>query len=202
MTRSLATLALAASLALAGCSQDEAVEPPTIGSDEPSDSTPSTEPSPSPSEPSEPEEAFDGEGHLAMRGDIRATGGQEQAVVDAWIAYWQVRMDAFAVPEVDPAALGEVAQGDAASQVVGYVSYLEENKLRTEGDLRFDISRVSVKGPRAVVQACVTNQSVDVRRNGSPAEPLTPFYEFQGRLSRVSDTWIVSRVIDTGSGPC
>jgi hypothetical protein len=137
-----------------------------------------------------------------MPGDVRAPGEEQRAAVDAWLAYWQVRLDAFAVPEVDPTALGEVAQGDAASQVVSYVDYLQRNDLRTEGDLRFDVDRVRVRGSQARLQACVTNQSVDVRADGRPAEPLTPFYEFEGHLTRVSDDWAVTRVIDIGSGPC
>jgi hypothetical protein len=184
--------------ALPGCSQDEAAPPPTIGDD----SQAATEPSPTASEGAAPAERFDGRGHVAMPGDVRVSGREQQAAVDAWLAYWQVRLDAFAVPEVDPTALGEVARGDAASQVVSYVDYLQRNDLRTEGDLRFDVDRVRVRGSQARLQTCVTNQSVDVGADGRPAEPLTPFYEFEGHLTRVSDDWAVTRVIDIGSGPC
>ena len=111
-------------------------------------------------------------------------------------------MDAFAGPELDPVELGRVAQGDAASQVVSYVAFLKQKKLHTEGDLRFDVSRVRVRGNGAVLRTCVTNQSIDRRANGRAAEPLTPFYEFEGHLARVSDAWAVTRVIDVASGPC
>ena len=187
---------------LAGCSEEDAAPPPTIGDDTSESAAASPSGSASESRSATPEETFDEEGHLAMPGDINASGAEQRAVVDAWLAYWQVRMDAFAVPEVDPTALGEVAQGDAASQVVGYVDYLEQNGLTTEGDLRFDVTRVRVRGSTARLETCVTNQSVDRRANGRAAEPLTPFYEFEGRLTRVSDAWAVTRVIDIGSGPC
>ncbi|HET6654581.1 MAG TPA: hypothetical protein VFH10_18230 [Nocardioides sp.] len=188
--------------ALAGCAEDEAAPPPTIGDDTSESAAESPSESPTGSESASPEETFDDEGHVAMPGDIKVSDEEQQAVVDAWLAYWQVRMDAFAGPEIDPTALGEVAQGDAASQVVGYVDYLEQNKLTTEGDLRFDVTEVRVRGSSARLVTCVTNQSVDRRANGRAAEPLTPFYEFQGHLTRVSDAWAVTRVIDIGSGPC
>lgn len=191
--------ALAACLCtLAGCSRGEASPPPVIGDD----TSASAQPSAVEPESGPPAEAFDDQGHLAMTGDIRVSGEQQRAVVDAWLAYWQVRLDAFAAPELDPTALGEVAQGDAVSQVVSYVDYLQRNDLRTEGDLRFDIGGVRVRGGQARLQTCVTNQSVDIRANGRPAEPLTPFYEFEGHLTRVSEGWAVTRVIDIGSGPC
>jgi hypothetical protein len=195
--------ALAACLcALTGCSDDNAAPPPTIGDDSSSSPTASPGESASERESATPEEQFDDKGHLAMPGDINAADEEQRAVVDAWLAYWQVRMDAFARPEVDPTALGEVAQGDAASQVVAYVDYLEQNELTTEGDLRFDVSKVRIRGSSARLESCVANQSVDRRANGRAAEPLTPFYEFQGHLTRVSDAWAVTRVIDIGSGPC
>lgn len=202
MTRKLrTTLALVASLLLlAGCSDDAAAPPPVLG-DDPSVSEEPT-PTETPSPTSEPEGEFDDEGHVAMRGDIKAPGAEQQGAVDAWLSYWQVRMDAFAVPEADPAAIGAVASGDAASQIVSYVRYLEQRRLHTEGDLLFDVSDVKVKGDGAVLQSCVVNRSIDRRANGRAAEPLTPFYEFEGHLVRVSDTWAVTRVIDTGGGPC
>jgi hypothetical protein len=188
--------------ALTGCSDDETASPPTIGDDNTASSTASPDGPTSERESAAPEEQFDDEGHVAMPGDINVSDGKQQAVVDAWLAYWQVRMDAFAGPEVDPTALGAVAQGDAASQVVAYVDYLEQNELTTEGDLRFDVSKVRIRGSSARLESCVANQSVDRRANGRAAEPLTPFYEFQGHLTRVSDAWAVTRVIDIGSGPC
>jgi hypothetical protein len=199
----VAALVLAATLAaLTGCSGDEAAPPPTIGDDTSESAAASPSESASESKGPTPGETFDDEGHVAMPGEVHASGDDQQAVVEAWLAYWQVRMDAFAEPEVDPTALGEVAQGDAASQVVAYVDYLEQNELTTEGDLRFDVSKVRVRGSSARLESCVTNQSVDRRANGRAAEPLTPFYEFAGHLTRVSDAWAVTRVIDIGSGPC
>jgi hypothetical protein len=207
MTRTLAAaLALAAGLSvLSACSEGEAAPAPTIGDDTSATESPSPAPSESgsPAESAAPQGTFDGEGHVAMLGEVEVRDDDQQAVVDRWLAYWQVRMDAFAVPEADPSAIGAVAQGDAAGQIVSYVRYLEQKRLRTEGDLMFDISRVRVRGNEAILQTCVTNRSVDLRAaTGKAAEPLTPFYEFEGRLARVSDTWTVTRVIDTGSGPC
>ncbi len=152
--------ALAVSLcALTGCSDDDAAPPPTIGDDSSTSSTASSDGSTSERESATPEEQFDDEGHVAMPGDINVSDEEQQAVVDAWLAYWQVRMDAFAGPEVDPTALGAVAQGDAASQVVAYVDYLEQNELTTEGDLRFDVSKVRIRGSSARLESCVANQS-------------------------------------------
>ena len=201
-------LLLAATLfALSACSDGQAAPPPTIGdgaggSDDAASASPSDEAGAHASASPTEEEPFDEDGHVAMPGDVRVSGKDKQDVVDAWLAYWQVRMDAFSTPEVDPVALGAVAQGDAASQVVSYVDYLQQKGLHTEGDLRFDVGSVRLRGDTAVLRSCVTNQSVDRRPNGRAAEPLTPFYEFQGHLTRVADSWSVSRVVDTGSGPC
>lgn len=204
MLTKLAALALVGCLVVvAGCSQDEpAGPPPTIGADDASSAAPSEEATPS--APADPAGGFDDEGNEAF---LTAEAAQpvpaKQEVVDAWLAYWKVRLAAFGGPELDPAALGEVASGKAAEQVISYVRYLEDKKLRTQGDLRLGVERLRVTKDRARLTSCADNLSVDVRSNGKPAEALKPFYTIGGTLERVEgQAWVVTDVVRLGIGPC
>lgn len=199
MTRTLAA-ALAASLSvLSACSAGEAAPPPTIGDD----ASTSVEPSPAAPESAAPGDTFDDRGHDASLGRVRASGPEQQAIADAWRAYWQVRLDAYAGPSLDPAALGAVAEGEAVEQVVSYVGYLERKNLRTEGDVRLGVAKVRVRGDRATIESCGENRSVDVRRNGTPAEIVQPFYLVKGSFRRVEDgRWVVTDVVRLNTNPC
>ena len=194
------TLVLAASLAvLSGCSEEEPAPSPTIGDD----ATGSPDPTPSPSPSAAPEEAFDEQGHEALLGRTKVAGPEQEAIADAWRAYWQVRLDAYAGPSLDPTALGEVAQGEAAEQVISYVGYLERENLRTEGDVRLSVARVRVRGDQATIESCGENRSVDVRPNGRPAEIMQPFYLVRGTFQRVeTDRWVVTNVVRLNTNPC
>ena len=184
---------------LMGCSADE--ETPAgeveLGTSQ------SEEPSPSPTPVEEPAGEADEQGHEVFPGRLAVKNDEQQAVADAWIAYWQTRFAAFAGPELDPAALGEVATGSAAEQVISYVRYLQDEKLRTRGDAVIAVEAVAIKGQRATVRSCARNYSVDVKQsNDEPAEPLNPFYTFRGELQRASDGWVVADAIRLDTGPC
>ncbi|RYU12754.1 hypothetical protein [Nocardioides iriomotensis] len=175
------TVVLACALSvLAGCSSD--ADTPAreveLGTSQPS------EPSPSPTESEDPAGEADDEGHEIYPGRVAVKDDERQAVADAWIAYWQTRFDAFAGPELDPAALGEVATGKAAEQVIAYVRYLQDEKLYTRGDAVIAVGAVRITGRQATVRSCAQNWSVDVKQgNDRPTEPLNPFYTFRGVLS-------------------
>lgn len=193
---------LACALALlGGCSSEDPApaEEIELGSS----SRPTDDPSTSPSESaSDPQGEFDAEGHEIHAGKVPA-GDDQRAVADAWLAYWQTRFDAFAGPELDPAALGRVANGKAAEQVISYVRYLEDKGLYTKGDALIGVSGVKVKGDEATLRSCVQNLSVDVKqKTDRPAEQLQPFYTLRGVLNRVSDQWAVTAVTRLGTNPC
>ena len=194
------TVVLACALSvLAGCSSDADTPAREIELGTPQ----SAEPSPSPTESVDPAGEADDEGHEIYPGRVAVKDDEQQAVADAWIAYWQTRFDAFAGPELDPAALGEVATGKAAEQVISYVSYLQDEKLYTRGDAVVAVGAVRIKGRQATVRSCARNYSVDVRQSDDrPAEALNPFYTFRGVLQRASDAWVVADVVRLSTAPC
>jgi hypothetical protein len=202
VTSLVPAIALAVALAvLGGCSSDDPAPADEIQLG--SSSTPADEPPESPSESaSDPEGEFDNEGHEIHAGKIPA-GDEKSAVAEAWLAYWQTRFDAFAGPELDPAALGQVASGKAAEQVISYVRYLEDKGLYTKGDALIGVSGVKIRGDEATLRSCVQNLSVDVKqKTDRPAEQLQPFYTLSGVLRRVSDQWAVTEVTRLGTSPC
>lgn len=198
------TAALAAGLCLvAGCAGGEESAPPTIGDD---GSTSAAPPSSASTEGpgASPVGDFDDRGHEVFLAEGSGPrDGDARELADAWLAYWRVRMDAFAGPSLDPAALGEVAQGEAAEQVISYVRYLQDNDLRTRGDVRLGVGKVRVRGERATMTSCGENLSVDVRANGRPAEPLQPYYTVRGVFQRVGEGgWVVTDMVRLGTNPC
>ena len=202
MTRTLAAaLALAAGLSvLSACSEGEAAPPPTIGDETSASQSPSPRPSASPSEAAA---EFDDVGSDVLPGAIKVRGDEQQAVVDAWLAYWAVRTDIFLDAELDPAALGEVAQGDAADQVISYAAYLQQKGRTSEGDIRLSVGNVRIKGDRATLRSCGENQSTERRADGKPAEQLRPYYELSGALVRQeTGQWLVTEVDRISTAPC
>lgn len=202
-TSLLTAFAFVLTVALSGC-QDQAEPPPPSIDETPSEPTgTSTSPEDEPSQaPSADDGDFDDKGHSVFRGDMDVTGAQRKSVADAWLAYWQVRLDAYYDVEVDPSVLGQVATGDAAAEVVGYIETLRQKGLHTDGDFKLDVSEVRISGGKATLLSCATNRTTDRRKNGRPVERLQPFYEFQGELERVSGTWVVSNLSKIGTAPC
>ena len=103
-------------LAVGGCGEDEKKAPIPLGDDA---KTSSSEPSPdSSSSPSAANETpFDDKGNDAIRGKVDAETPEQQAIADAWFAYWDARASSFLKAKVDP-SLGTVAAGKAVADVV------------------------------------------------------------------------------------
>ena len=181
----LLLLVIALVLSLGGCGAEEKkVAPLELGdsTDQPSQSA-----TPSPSEEQQP---FDDKGSEVLRGKIEATTPEQQAVVDAWFAYWDVRARSYGRAEVDP-ALGRFAAATAVSDVVGYVRHLQHDKLHTVGDAKFDVSKVQVDGSSALLSSCAVNKSLDVTADGTPAEQPVPFFTADGALVQRAGHWRV-----------
>jgi hypothetical protein len=174
---------------------------PTIGGD-PATSTPSETPTPSeaPTTGGDPADADD-EGNDVYARDIVAETPDQQAVADAWVAYWTVRSASYGAAEVSP-DLGTVATGSAAAEVIDYVAMLASKKWRTEGDLIIDVSSVEVDGDSAQLASCMENGTVDRDASGEPVEPLVPYYDTTAMLVRSDDVWRVSDIDLTTGGTC
>lgn len=186
--------------ALVACGEDEPAPAPALGPS-PTEEAPSAAPTTTSSQ-SDPTEAFDDKGGELHRGRISADGPVEDAVAEAWLAYWQARLTAYHEVKVDAGALGEVAQGDALQEVIDYVGYLDQNGLHNEGDLKVGISDIEVHGSVAAVEGCMENKGQDVDANGDAAEELHAYVNVIGTLSKVGDTWVVGVKEVTGEKRC
>lgn len=200
---------LMAAAGLSACGNDEPADPPNIGGSS------SGAAESSPGEPGEgsaeesgaesgaaTEETFDDQGHESFPGRVAADDPEEEAVAEAWFAYWRVRADAYGEVKVSADELGKVATGAAASDVVGYVKYLRDNGLHTQGDSLIGISDIKIQGGVAALTSCMQNKSVDRDADGKAAEKLTRHLTFNGVLQRQGDTWVVSEAMKTGESPC
>lgn len=205
--------AVLAALVVAGCGDggSEPQQQVTVDSggssptDGPSDATSSLPESPAESSPSDAGSAaatFDAKGSDIIPGDLEVSGDDQQAVADAWIEYWRVRAEAFHRAELDPDALGAVATGSAAEQVISYVQHLQSNQLHTVGDSVVGVRNVRIDGKTAVLESCFVNKSVDVDADGEPVEDLNAFYRFRGELTRAGGAWLVSDVSISSRTPC
>ncbi len=196
---SLLVLPLVLLLLLVGCGEEEKAGKPLgqLGDDAES----SAKPSPGSTEPSADERPFDNRGHEIIRGQVEASTPEEQAVADAWFAYWDARADSVGNARVDP-DLGKVAAGAAVADVVRYVTYLQGKNLHTVGDSKFSATDIEVDGNTATLTSCGVNKSIDQKGDGSPAEQLEPFYNFTGALTRVGGTWRVVSADRKGTTPC
>ena len=197
---SLSALIVLLVLAVGGCGEEKKAKPlGPIGEDaETSSSEPSADSSSSPSAEATP---FDDEGNEAIRGKVEADTLEEQAITDAWFAYWDARVSSFFKAKVDP-RLGTVAAGGAVADVVQYVTYLRGKKLHTVGDTKFAVSDIVVKGSTATLTSCGVNKSIDRHADGSPAEQLTPFYNFEGVLKKAGGAWRVVEAEVRGNNGC
>ena len=98
--------------------------------------------------------------------------------------------------------MGTVAAASAVADVVQRVTYLRSKKLHTVGDTKFSVSDIVVKGSTATLTSCGVNKSMDRRADGSPAEQLIPFYNFNGVLKQAGGAWRVVEVELLGTNGC
>ena len=114
----------------------------------------------------------------------------QQEVLDAYVAYWQVRAAAYRAARIDPDALGRVASGQAASSVAVYVSGQQAEKRHTEGKTTLRVSDVAVDGDSATVSDCLDDRSADVSDDsGKPVERPGGDTGITASMQRVSGSW-------------
>lgn len=177
-------------LAATGCGGEEPEAPLKVGDDGSAASEPAEEATPTPESEAE---KFDDQGHESFAGSSDASTPEEEAVADAWFAYWKIRAKSYGEAKVDP-ELGTVAAAEAVSDVVRYVAYLKGKKLTTVGDTRIDVRDIQVQGDSATLLACATNKSIDRFKDGTPAEQPVPFFTSKGTLVKRGGEWRVVSV--------
>jgi hypothetical protein len=117
---------------------------------------------------------------------------QEQAVVGAWMDYWQAASDTFY--RVRPTKeLLAVARDQALSSVLDYIGTLAHDQRRVVGWAKDHVTSVEVHGDTAGVRDCTENFTFSVDRDGDPVTRPTPFYQVTGSLARVDGRWYVTR---------
>lgn len=183
-------------LALSGCGDDSSPEPdidptPTeqTSASEPTDTAPTTDAA----------EPFDAEGGELHRATVKADDDAERAVAEAWLDYWQVRITAYHEAQVDAAALGEVAQGDAVQEVVDYVAQLQADGDHVVGDTLIGISDIEIRGDFAAVKSCFEGQG---HLAGTPPYDDNSITPIVGTLAKVGATWVVQTQLGTGDRKC
>lgn len=206
VTVAMTTLAV---LGLVGCSEDSD-QPEPLAIDEAPSAAPADEPSSSPASPagddaeqSPPAVEAHGNGSGVSVGELPA-GGPEAAAAEAYVEYLRVRTAAFRAVKVDLVALSSVAIGAALQDVQGGVAYREREKLHMVGDLRVDVTEVSVQGRSARLTACLDNGTAEANQRGRIVEQDPPeHYRSTAELRRFGpDVWLVASVDYTEVTDC
>ncbi|MGA8210613.1 MAG: hypothetical protein WB441_04960 [Nocardioidaceae bacterium] len=195
--------------ALAACSQDggSATDRPSAGGSSSTGSgpatstasptgTPTASTSPTPTESSTPAPRLPTDRieaaslHLAVLGQNAATTPEEQAVVEAWMAFWQGAANSYyrAEPTADFLA---AAQGSARTQIVDNIEKLKRADRRVVGWARDNITAVSVDGDTATIRDCTKNFTFSVDAEAEPVTNPPPWYAVTGTLKRTVDGWVV-----------
>jgi hypothetical protein len=154
--------------------------------------TPTASPAPSPvPRPSTTAEAA--KMAVVVLGENPAEGPEEEAVVAAWLAYWDAVSLSYAQATVAP-ELDSVASGQARQNVLTYVSELRSRGHRSVGWARDNVLAIDVTGDAASLRVCSENFSFEVDAQDRPKEKVTPFYLEAAKLRKDGDRWIVDRV--------
>jgi hypothetical protein len=121
-----------------------------------------------------------------------------QEIVDRYVGYWQARFDANSgTPNPDYPALAEYATGSQLDAVIaetranldaGVAFQARENSVASQ-----KVTVVSVEGGEAVVQECVVDDGLLVRRaTGEILNDDISTHNVRGRLLRVEGKWRVA----------
>lgn len=117
------------------------------------------------------------------------------AVGQALVDYMTVRVESYNRGSVDLARLSSVAMGPPMSSVQARVVELQQEGLRTVGDIWVDMTDddVSVKGRTVrLSDVCMLNASVDVDDRGVAVESPPGAYLASGSARRLAaDLWVI-----------
>lgn len=134
----------------------------------------------------------------ATSSSTSGTGGAnaaEQEVIDRYVAYWDARTAAnTGVPNPADPALAEFATGEQLQAVVA------ETQANLDGGFAFraadqpanfrDVRVVSIEGDAAVVQECVVDDGLVVRRDtGEIINDSVTTQSVRGEMRRVDGEW-------------
>jgi len=124
-----------------------------------------------------------------------ASGADEQAVVDAVLAYWNEVYRTYEQAEVDRTALAAVARGAAFQGPADYAALLQRRDVRQQGGAILGVQSVEVDGRSAEVVSCFRNEALNFDADGEPAAVLMPFFVVRNVVTQQGPDWRVSRSI-------
>jgi hypothetical protein len=135
--------------------------------------------------------------HYAYLGDSAARTAEEKAVVEAWMSYWQGAADSYYLYR--PTELFDsVARGSARRTVVDYLDTLKAKKQRVMGYSVENVSSVDVDGTAATVRDCTESFTFLVDRESEPMSRVKPYYDTTGTLKKTDGKWTVVTLEDDG----
>lgn len=128
--------------------------------------------------------------HYAYLDRNAASTDEEQAVVDAWMSYWQGTADTYYLQR--PTELFEsVARGRARTKVV---DYMRENKAKQQRVMGYSVENVlsvRVSGTTATLRDCTKSFTFTVDNESEPLSQVVPYYDTTGMLRKSGGTWTV-----------
>lgn len=128
--------------------------------------------------------------HYAYLGRNAASTPEEQAVVDAWMSYWQGTADTYYLQR--PTALFKsVARERARSTVLDYMREKKADKQRVMGYSIENVLSVQVDGASATLRDCTQSFTFTVDNESEPLSPVVPYYDTTGMLRKTAGKWTV-----------
>jgi len=128
--------------------------------------------------------------HYAYLDRNAAGDAEEQAVVDAWMSYWQGTADTYYLQR--PTALfSAVARGEARSKVLDYMREKKAADERVMGYSIENVTSVQVDGTTATLRDCTKSFTFTVDRESEPLSRVMPFYDTTGMLEKTGGKWTV-----------
>ncbi len=128
--------------------------------------------------------------HKAVLASSAASGAEEQAVVAAWMTFWEGTADTFFNSQPD-AQFDRVARGKARADILDYLAKQQHKHQRVVGWAKDNVTSVSVHGDRATVRDCTENFTFTVDQEGEPLSNPDPWYAVTGTLEKQQGQWVV-----------
>lgn len=199
--RALVTLLVAPILVLSACgggSDDEDAIKPVESTTPSASPTPSETAAPTPADVPRPATTAEAaKVSVTVLGTNAAKNAKEQAVVDAWMTYWDAVTQTYG--KLEPAPGLDHARGEPLTGVLDYLNMLKTKNERSVGWTRENVLAVAVDGDSAVLRDCAENFSFTVDSSGKPTEDVTPFYSIIGKLEKDGDRWVITSLQSQGS---
>jgi hypothetical protein len=196
----VATAAVAASLAvLAGCNGDDGGDLPEFSPSAGSSpgATATTAPGPSASGP-----ADQGPARLALSGE-RPAGGDEQAVYDAYVAFWRADVAALKDPSKSSAAVRKLALDPQRRRALADLEQMRVAGQRSIGTLTIAPANVTVDGRRATLSDCLDASTMSTVDSGGKPVPDSAGKRapLDVTMNYAKNAWVVVN-IQGGTGTC